>query len=314
MEHPQRQKINKDSCEHSIKEQEFPLGLASTLGETGNAIAYLDGANLTPKQESRLREIKKKIAEQIGKFLRVARRAIAVGAIIGLSGVAGETATTIINYEMNHPVLRETVDASGQTIYVHPDERTTHYLNILAGKDKFTDEDLKFANENDRTAEDLNKLAGFEKFTDDDVERMDKDIYSLVWKLEEESGNPRIRFEEEGKPSAMVSSKNAFYDVKLNVVYIDIDDLISGMEVVAEMSHGKQFKDSPLESYLLVFRDFIKVYLNRFSTEGFEEAYDRLYNTPGSVEYQAHKVIQPDLENRYPITPHLKQIKDKDSE
>jgi hypothetical protein len=371
--------IKKDEhgSEDLSEEQEQLLDLNNTLSEIDSAIKDFDKSNLTSEQNSRLKDIKNKISKSARKLLKIAQKAIVVGAIIGLSGSAGEVIHTAIDYKVNHSALEETVDANGQNIYNHPDARTTHYLNILAGKDRFTDEDLKFAKENGRTAEYLNKLAGFEEFTNDDIEKeaklyfeglikqheetlpplpanlgemspkelalfygkdsqltrspeesvkianeitadyarrlnrvaefrssTDQNMYDLVWKLEEEGGNPRIRFLAEGD-SVFFKQGRANYDPGQNVIYIGIDDL-AGVDdgVVAEESHGKQFLDSPFGSFLRDTRDRINVSMHSIiSRKGFRKEYDDLlYEKPGTVEYEAHKIIQPQLEEKYPLT------------
>jgi len=385
MEQPASQPIKRNSVEHPANERDPLSGLNQTIGNIGREIENIDETNLTPKQRLRSTRIKEKIIGSTRRFSRAMRRVITVAAIIGLTTMASGAYAVDIAYEMNHYALEKTVGVDGQTIYSHPDQRTTHYLNILAGRDRFTDEDLKFAHENDRTARDLNILAGLEKVTDNDVEEMAKgywkkrlkqyedperplpanlgemsspelavlyyrdpvfnrspeevkktakeitayftqqlneraefrfstgnDMYDLVWKLEEESGNPRIRFigEESSLILKEISDASEHYDPIRNIVYVSIGSLADAEGVVSEMSHGKQLKDNPLGFYLLVCRDLIKVGLKSgFSIEGFREAHSELYNTPGSHEYQAHKVIEPALGNRYPIAPHLKHTK-----
>lgn len=385
MEHPQDQPINEDSHEHLPEEQEPLLELGQTLGEIDKSIKGLDGTNLTPEQQSRVSKIKENVLKSTRKFLKVVRMVAITGVVVGSITLAVGT----VDYKMTHPNIQETTSQSGEVIYTHPDERTTHYLNILAGKDRFTKEDLVYAGETDRTAKDLNILAGLEKFTGEDVDRIateewekqvlesstrplptnikemsslelatlyfkdpkfniesgeaeryaqefvirgiqmwteklneqaefrsstGRDIfYRLVWQLEQEGGNPQIRFKAE-KPNfnlAPGSKEEDQYSSMRNTLYIGVDSLMSGRGVVYEMSHGKQFKDNPLGYYFLEVRDLINVYLRSgFSAKGRAEEYRRLYDKSGSLEYQAHQVIQPDLEKRYDFMPYLKQQKD----
>lgn len=411
MEHrPEDLTIGKNRREHSTKEQEPLLKLDETLGEIDMAIKDLDGTSLTSEQQLRLRKIKKNVIRSTKKFLRVARKIAAVGALIGLVNLS--SGINDVNYSAIYSHVQETTNQNGEVIYTHPDERTTHYLNILAGRDRFTEEDLNYANENDRTTEDLNMLVvrdrlteddlefanrnnmttkdldilvGLGKFTEEDLERMQrdflksqlkmlkieisppvniekmsslelltimsedprvtsrplpheeaeiraqkqatennrlltkeikervelsKDIYSLVWQLEKEGGNPRIRFiaKDTGFNLTPRSKRAEHYDSSSNTIYIELESLISGSGVVAEMSHGKQFKNDPLGSYFLGFRDVINVFLKSwFSTERREEEYEKLYTKLGTLEYQAHNVIEPDLEKRYPFMPYLKE-------
>lgn len=389
MELSQEQTTRKHDPEYSNKEQQPLLELSGTVDAIGNVIKELDGTNLTPEQQSRLRKIKGKIIKSTGKFLGVMRGVAVTGAILGSIGLGGGAGLVAIGHEINSHALEETTDASGQTIYTHPDELTTHYLNILAGRDKFTDKDLELAHENNKTAKDLNILAGTEKFTDEDVERIgrrffkgilitsglplpanieemssleietlmlknpeinryperaesmaqnsvtqfaqettrrlneraevrfstDRDMYGLVWQLEKEGGNPRIRLKAEGGTVFGLASSREGYSAVRNTMYVDVDSLADGSGIVVEMSHGKQFEGNLLGSSLRNARDIISIILKSgFGVRGWQKEYDKLYQEPGSIEYEAHKVIQPDLENRYPISPYFKrQQKDGES-
>lgn len=402
MEHPQDQTLGKHESAPA-KEQEPLLELDGTLGAIDNVINDLDGASLTPEQQSRVRKIKGNIIKSTGNFSRVTRRAVAIGMIIGSLGVGVGVGVgvggwlvkgnveIIVGHQINQHVLEETTDASGQTIYTHPDRLTTHYLNIIAGRDKFTDEDLKSAHEKYRTARDLNVIAGLEEATEEDAERierrdlieilnnddlpppanmeemsffelvtldlkhprrqldhegadisalaqkevmfyiqkstrelneraktrssMSKDIYDLVWRLEKESGNPRIRLSGNDIPGR---SKSTAYFPSTNTVQLEIMDLIvygtAGEGFISEMSHGKQFNDNLLGSSLRKSRDYLSALLkSKFVVREFSREHDKLYDEPGSLEFQAHKVIQPDLEKRYPLGLYSKQQKDGES-
>lgn len=68
------------------------------------------------------------------------------------------------------------------------------------------------------------------------------------------------------------------------------------------MSHGKQFSDNQRGSYLISIRDLFSVAIaGRFDLANMEEQYDLLYEKPGSLEYEAHKIIEPNLEKKYPL-------------
>lgn len=379
---------NEHVPESSPDQREPLVNLSNTLDEITSVAQDLDKVELSPERTTRLEEIKNKIIKSTRRFIGISKRAVAIGAVIGLSGTAGAAAVggavQAIGFETSHPALAQTVDANGLTAYSHPDERTAHYLNILAGKDRFTDEDLKFANEDSRTAEDLNKIAGFEKLTDDDVEKIEKgvwekqledtyaryslplpanldqmssvemgllssvnpdgsfnseeskashrqaiiyfeqqmrelynqreefrstagnDLYDLVWNLEKECGNPRIRFIGEDNIPPISSTGREFYVSVNNTMYIVLDDLTGDTDAVeAEMSHAKQDIDHPVDFLWRSTRDNVEALTQGIlSGKGYRKAYDGLlYNKSGSVEYEAHKVIQPELEKKYPITP-----------
>lgn len=205
-------------------EQKVPIALSGIIDAVVFSVEDISGYNLSPEQKSKLRAIEEKIVELTPKFFRVAKRAVAVGAIIAIG-----------NYYQTHPDLNKSTDETGQTIYTHEDARTTHYLNILAGREKFTEEDLeaerrpaimdKLREEGIPTPNNIEKLSIDELYTlyykntdPSKIEKPDgfkelnrqwaqmindqitlyrsasKDKNSLVWQLEEECGNPKIRF------------------------------------------------------------------------------------------------------------------------
>lgn len=363
--------LTKKSSEKMAKEKPS-VKLSKTLSEIADTYKNINSENLPLEQLDKLEEIRKNVIRSGRKLAITIGSAVGAGVLIGGIAMGVEAAYTTVNYEANRFVLTETVDANGQAIYLHPDARTTHYLNILAGKEKFTEDDLMFAGENTKSVDEINKIAGAEKYTDAEVEEKTKEqwigrfkenadfhqnppnmekmsseelaiayssqisssasvediieynkvlkkmfneranyvssnkgMYKLVWELEQEGGNPKIRLI--GKDGVSGNpNKNAFYVPSNNTMYVDIKhltgDLVYPAAVVSETSHGKQWADRAFISSLLVIRDNgVASVRSLFSGSGFWAEHDKLYYEPGTLEYQAHKVIQPALEEKYPI-------------
>lgn len=290
-----------------------------------------------PERKSKLKIIEKKIIKFTPKFFRIARRVVAVGAIIAIG-----------NYYQTHPDLEKITDENGKTTYVHEDERTTHYLNILAGRDQFTEGDLeaeikpsilsKLRKKGITLPKNVEKISLNEAYilyyknTDSAIVELEtpeefnnhnrqliqmindqntlnysasKDKYSLVWQLEKECGNPRIRFVTEAHLT-FVSPKfkdKDKYDPISNTVYINSGSFSDPRKgFVPEMSHAKQFSDNQIGSYLKSIRDLASVTIaGRLNIPQMEEEYDNLYYKTGSLEYEAHEIIEPDLGRKYPL-------------
>lgn len=129
--------------------------------------------------------------------------------------------------------------------------------------------------------------------------------YSSVWKLEKECGNPRIRFVKEGQLTlASGKFKDADkYDPFTNTILITSDSFFYPRNGFSdETSHAEQFFSNQLGSYVKATRDFVIVtVVGRFDLSRIEAEYDLLYEKHGSLEYETHEVIKPDLERRYPL-------------
>jgi len=131
-------------------------------------------------------------------------------------------------------------------------------------------------------------------------------IYDLVWQMEQECGNPRVRTQMEGYGFTPVSDFGAaaHYTPYKNTIYISLYDLYfhnPDNSIVAEMSHAKQYKENPIGTHIRFARDAINVLRSAGinSPEAIGDEYRKLYQKPGSVEHEAHKVIEPYLMSKY---------------
>jgi hypothetical protein len=133
------------------------------------------------------------------------------------------------------------------------------------------------------------------------VQRPNRNLYEALWRVELMSGAPKIRLLDESlipksaRRFLMGSDHRAFYDHSTNTMYIDyhIGDFI------AEASHGKQFAEDPLGSYLQGLRDIAHTAAIMVATgRGHVEAHDVLYDVPGTVEHSAHRILEPPLRDQ----------------
>jgi hypothetical protein len=118
--------------------------------------------------------------------------------------------------------------------------------------------------------------------------------YESIMKLDAKYGSPKV---------VMIPTKDGefhrpYYNPFTETIYIGsyADNPYPLMDdYIAELSHHKQFKEK--SPWLRGLKDFGSMFYNMLKHgESSVEAYERLYNTPGTVEHQAHEEIEPELE------------------
>jgi hypothetical protein len=146
----------------------------------------------------------------------------------------------------------------------------------------------------------------FEPPSDDpDVRRR---LYEALWKVERENGNPRIRWDARTAPEGMDADRLSVgwhanrdqYSPMTNTVRLKpFGGMGSKREaLVAELSHAKQFtEDDPAARIRLIARgvaDYLRTAARVVKKDAsVKDAYDELYAEPGSIEHEAHEVIEP---------------------
>jgi hypothetical protein len=164
--------------------------------------------------------------------------------------------------------------------------------------------------------------------TNPNPEAFDPQLCNALWKLEQECGNPKVRFRlaTKKKMFGLYNPGRSFYNSNTNTAFIDISDNEATIDnYIAELSHGRQFDRSPISSNLLYVRDIIK------TAKGFlagdeasadqnnvvgraERSYNRLYEEPGTLEYDAHNVIQPKLRSELEALTPTRTAKQKENQ
>ncbi len=342
--------LNNKSTETNIPSQENGefFDLEKNIGNLKKELSSIDEEKLSPEQKSKIQKIKEKIFNKKKKFIRITE------AVVLISGVFA-----VVNHERAHSDLIENKNEKGEIVYSHEDQRTTHLLNILAGKEKFDNSDLMFQvrpimeaicnknnlslpknidqmslteidkfifdnqdalNSQDDDAPEM-KLGDIEKELTEDLENMNgritdttenkpnKDLYNLVWTLEKECGNPRIRFYEEniGFTPFPGFEGSEHYNPLKNIIYISKYSLVPAKygSIVDEMSHAKQFNNDQVKTYLNVCSNFLSIFKKAgFNSNKISGEYNKLYSRPGTFEYEAHQVIEPYLKNKYKFFTH----------
>ena len=318
------------------------------LLEIKNGLGKIDESKLSTEQKSTLLKIKERLFKATRKLFRTVEWVTVICAVFAVG-----------NYERTHSGLEVINNPDGTNEYKHEDTRTTHLLNVLSGREKFNEQDMKIEynglikevvkqkggvlskNIEDMSISELD-TAGAKYFREIDTAykpgdlvknfydelksinmgdktlqeiKSNKNIYELVWQMEKECGNPRIRFVSENIDFTPVSNfkGSEHYDPINNTIYISPWDMIPHIEtkiggykadvgIIPEMSHAKQFNDNEVGSFVGSAIDVIGV-LRRggFDTENITEEYKKLYFKPGSFEHDAHNVIEPYLRKKYQI-------------
>lgn len=302
----------------------------------------IDETKLNPEQKNRFIKIKEKIENSTKKLFKTIKWVVL---IVGVLEIA--------QYKRTHIKLDISEQQTGEKRYKHPDQRTTHLLNVLSGREKLTEEDMRFEYNSlireiskqteqkfdkdpaDMTMDELDeavflylsktdtiiKRGDFKKDILKEIERYStpdtnsqykpsNDIYDLVWQMEEECGSPKIRFNSENMHFTPVKGYqgNLHYDPFSNTIFVTPHDISPNSEyferneLIAELSHGKQFKEQPLGSVMQFSSDVVSVFSKSgFNKDSINEAYRNLYNKKGSFENDGHGVIEPYLENKYKL-------------
>lgn len=237
--------------------------------------------------------------------------------------------------------------------YEHEDAQTTHILNVIAGKESFTDHEVQqitsayirkqskilnpelAANEDmseQELAEMYEQLAKKEHINDPTFYALDRNywkskpmikeklsdqfgadfdqkLYQTLWQILEEAGNPKIRLVfEKTQPR-----ERANYSAEENTMYLYPEDLDGLGQFIAESSHGKQFQEHPhYNTHRRFLDDVIVLAKGLLTNKDYRSTYDEtLYELPGSIEHEAHSVIEPTLRKKIPESKATPQQKTK---
>ncbi len=141
-------------------------------------------------------------------------------------------------------------------------------------------------------------------------EKMDlgPDIYNILWEIENMAGNPRIRW---GITDALYNKitsdtmhSDAYYNPLNNTMYIGIPNTSTSWtpvrQFLGESAHGIQATD-PFKFLTGLIKNTAIFTENIYKTKDIISAYDKTYETPGTLEHEAHSVIAPKLEDKIKI-------------
>ena len=126
----------------------------------------------------------------------------------------------------------------------------------------------------------------------------DKEVlYEKLWQLMETCGAPKIRPVQEGRLSNRETGR-ANYDSSNHTLYIQFNNRQSLNDTyMAEMAHACQSNIKPFTKNNQKIADVISVAVySTVTVSNFRDGYDNLlYDMEGSIEYEAHKEIEPKI-------------------
>jgi len=261
------------------------------------------------------------------------------GGVMGLSLVAlFQAEEHHRNFREDRVTETETEDGKR---FEHEDKMTTHLINTVCGMEHFTDQekltiarsaikrtciknhvsiptDIKNWNleqllEFDDTLEKTgphkdNNRAGMlwyalSGYLQADVPHKQGHLYDEVWREEKKAGCPKVRLCTEEEADTDLEERT-HYQPSTNTISIMPEDLLDQQLYqlyAAEMSHAILFKEKPIESWTLSFRDAAATEIEALRTgETFRHTYDNtLYEKEGTHEFKAHKEVQPVIEGTF---------------
>ena len=251
-----------------------------------------------------------------------------------LKALAQGSLAAILGFTLNHIYqFRDKVDEidnNGSIEYKHSDKETEHILNVFSGKEKLNEKEIERIlraciiswshTQKVLIPDNIDKftLAELKKFSEDNLKPLDnmtpvdyikvnyeesyfmENTYKTLWTLEEKSGSPYIRWDDTDliTPLLDVNKHRAHYNPNTNTIYINPEDLKLDLSsnYISELAHAQQFSNNAIISYTTGIKDVLKTAVNSLSEPGgFKIEYSKLYNTPGSLEYDAHEVREESL-------------------
>ncbi len=304
------------------------IAIVEKIGATNARLDGIDVSTLSPAEREVVEKCKKKSSTILRAFGRIASALTFVGFVGGIA----------IDQLVNRNDI-EVREMQEKNTYRHSDPETTHLINYLAGKENLSEDELmqalrtimrgvleKFDHMNlpedfdHYSAEQLDDFFSQHqefgmpkgeliKFVREQAHRecpRNAEIYNELWQLEKESGAPQVRINtsfaafaqsKEGGPRAHYSSLT--HTIYLNTPFVgcELD------EFFGEMAHAEQFTPNSTARYSNMGRgvwDLLRVAMRaRLNPAHLVEEYNKTYQQPGTIEYEAHGVIAPRLRDKY---------------
>lgn len=193
------------------------------------------------------------------RFLHMAKAA-------GITLAVLAAADYVLYKSMTYEVL---ISASplGKILFSHEDRETTELLNYISGKENLSPQLKKLINE--------------------PKPEFNEKLYYALWELEQSCGNPRIRLRTSGYKD--------FYLPLTNTIYINPSHFLLDARdsLISELSHARQRKEYKINIFRAI-KDSARAAAS-FLISVSKEIWDKSYNIPGTIEYEAHKIIEPEL-------------------
>ncbi len=128
------------------------------------------------------------------------------------------------------------------------------------------------------------------------LNKYDETLYKALWKINKENGAPRIRLYI--NPNVDGAVGRSHYQSWENAMYLDLGNTPNLRDLyLSETSHAKQYAKSTPEQFAAWDKKRDEVFrLQRKWGTPEDKIYDTgMYATPGTLEYDAHRIIEPTL-------------------
>lgn len=212
---------------------------------------------------------------------------------------------------LNYLAGKEAITASEQLTFLKEGLKLGSKQEKFALPDNFDDMSTKELH--DYAKQHLAQVLGGKDFEDSwngsqvvlsETYEFDPVMYKAIWNVEQQAGAPRIRWlvKDQGyglkRFSLMGGVHPSHYDPLTNTIYIFI--LSSPIDDFAkEMPHAQQFSQDPVGSYLKGTEELLRILRKGvLQLKSPIDAQDEEYSIPGSLEYEAHKIIEPQIREK----------------
>ena len=134
------------------------------------------------------------------------------------------------------------------------------------------------------------------------------EAHNALWEIVAEAGSPYFRWtivpDNQDCKSFMRIFQIPHYNPLTNTILVWPFDMKYGTESLifysffAELANSTQFSQDPISAYGKAAAATVRTARRTLRGYSFGEAYQKEYETPGRLEYEAHSMIEPDLKKR----------------
>ena len=125
-----------------------------------------------------------------------------------------------------------------------------------------------------------------------------KNLQDTLWKMEKDYGSPKIRWQTDHENTLTGKYHRSNYNSFTNTINFAVEDVTGDFfeTFVSEVTHSKQFDQQPLSSYVSAAVDCGKtLFTSIVSDQSFAEEYLKLYEQEGTLEHDAHTILETPL-------------------
>ncbi|MBK5215798.1 MAG: hypothetical protein JJE53_03265 [Candidatus Pacebacteria bacterium] len=222
--------------------------------------------------------------------------------ISGTDSISSEERVNILKLESKIKYLRDSVDIPENFDQMNMEEFIEYSFNVNVNNynGKETKEEY---------------LLRFNKWVDKKIPKKydyDSTLYNAVWETEKECGSPNVRLTFgqnkiiKSNDLSLVENSDigiAHYNPLTNTIYINPinynpeENAIS--ELIQEWPHSKQLHDDYLKTLASGIASMARMAKDVIYSKNFIVSQKKEYNIPGSLEYDAHKIILPEIEKKF---------------